>query len=261
VANEGSCITSSYGRVFDSNLQRSVDSLQEENILRRGGHRFGTRQDQTPSSYLVYGTITQEGGWSPSFVGVEVHTYGAASVYFRECTSAATIDELMGWWVYGAWRIALEVHALLGTSGPAHAAVLIDPAGISDPSLPRRRNSLVMALHGPFPLRPGGSKEEQSDWAQREAGARIAAVRADILRKSIGRAELAKLDVETDWTLAKEDVWNLVESSDRIPDEESWTPGKVQRRLYAGRPADPGTDAGCYAPRRGGPRRRTEGRG
>jgi hypothetical protein len=238
--------TSSYGRVFDSDFQRSLAQLQEGGILRRGGHRFDTHHDWTRSSYLVYGNITS-GSSVPSFIGVEVHTYGAVSVYFREYTKAATIDELVGWWIYGAWWMALEVQALLGTSGPAHAAILVDLAGVSD--LPvRQRPWLVTSLYGPFPLwsaksddeldpmraLAGGDEEkryyERYHWPMDAAETQIAFVRADLLRKSAGTDRLGEVDEERDWT-----------------------PWDVRSRLGHGRQTDP--------PRAGRPGRRTGRRG
>jgi hypothetical protein len=188
-----------YGRVFDSVFQRSVDQLQERNILRRDGHTFHTHHDWTRSSYLVHGNITRVGD-SSSFIGVEVHAYGAVTVYFREYTKAATLDDLLGWWINSAWWMGLEVHALLGTSGPAYAAVLVDLAGVSDIlpaepySIPPTWDSLVKSTHGPFLV--------EDHWHNRAAKT-LASVRADFLRESGGRRSPRKADEESAWDPSK----------------------------------------------------------
>ncbi len=213
----------SYGGVFSPDFQWGVRMLQEQQILRRGGHRFNGHQDWISDSYLVYGDIT-ETGYCSSFIGVEAHTYGAVSIYFREYTMDATLDEIVGWWIYGAWRIGLIVHALLGTTGPAHAAVMVDPAGISDLSVPDHE-SLVTAEHGPFPLWPGKGEDWYSlpdglqDWARDAAEADVAAIRADMRRESTG----------TDWRRRRHQERNLTD------EERNWTPLDVWDRLALGR--------------------------
>jgi hypothetical protein len=188
----------SYDRVFDPVFQRSVAQLQERNILRRGGHYFHTHEDRTRGSYLVYGSITDP-GHSSSFIGVEVHAYGAVGVYFREYTKAATLDELLGWWIYCAWWMGLEVHALLGTSGPAYAAVLVDLAGISDLSVPPTGGSLVTSIHGPFPLESGDDGQDARFYWNKRATETLASVRADLLRASGGRRLPGNTDEESAW--------------------------------------------------------------
>ena len=178
--------TSSYGRVFDSDFQDSVTQLQERGgILRRDGHYFHTRKEWTRSSYMVYGEITKGDLFTPSFIGVEVHDYGAVSVYFKEYTNNASIDELVGWWIFGALRMGLEIHALLGTSGPAHAAVLFEGAGVIDHSH-RGQGSL---LHGPFsllpPKREGEDEEERYDWPRIAARREIFPIGAHILGRAV----------------------------------------------------------------------------
>lgn len=188
----------SYDKVFDSDFQSSVAQLQERNILRRGGHVFHTHEDRTRGSYLVYGSITDP-GHSSSFIGVEVHTYGAVSVYFREYTTAATLDELLGWWIYCGWWMGLEVHALLGTSGPAYAAVLVDLTGVADLLAPSTGGSLVTSIDGPFPLESGDHGQDARYYWNKRATQALASVRADILRASGGRRLPGNADDENAW--------------------------------------------------------------
>jgi hypothetical protein len=182
----------SYDKVFDPDFQDSVALLQEQNNLRRAGHYFHDKHDRTRGSYLVYGEIT-DAGHSTSFIGVEVHDYGAVSVYFREYTKAATIDELVGFWINGAWWIGLQVHDLLGTSGPAYATVLVDVAEVSDLSVPPSGGSLVKLTYGPFSL-----EDDLHHWHERAAKT-LPSVRADILRESGGRRLPQNADEETAW--------------------------------------------------------------
>jgi hypothetical protein len=197
--------TASYGRVFDSNFQESVADLQERNILRPGGYQFERHEEWTHSSYLVYGELIQ-GSFTPSFVGVEAHAYGAVSVYFKEYTKAATIDELVGWWIFNSLWMGLEVHVRLGTTGPVHVAVLFDRAGVQD--MPDRVwSSPVVSLYGPFSLLPvkGDEDEEEDEWERyhwpKSAAIReIASVRAALLRESFGRRWAGDANEERDWT-------------------------------------------------------------
>ena len=213
----------SYRGVFNPDFQWEVRMLQERQILRRGGHSFDGHQDWTRDSYLVYGHITETGN-STSFIGVEAHTYGAVSVYFREYTMGGTLDEIVGWWIYGAWRIGLIVHALLGTTGPAHAAVMVDRAGVSDLSVPDQV-SPVRAEHGPFPLWTGKGEDLNSlhdglyDWARDAAEAGVAPIRADMRRNSTG----------TGWRRRGQQERNLTD------EERNWTPVDVWDRLALGR--------------------------
>jgi hypothetical protein len=190
--------TTSYGRVFDLDFQRSVALLQERNILRRGGHSFHTREAWTRSSYLVYGEIVQH-YMAASYIGVEVHDYGAVSVYFKEYTSDATLDEVVGWWVLGALWMALEVHTLLGTTGSVHAAVLFNDACLSDSSdkglrkLPRSpfysdyNIGLKWLLHGPFSLLPPEREDEDGEeryhWPWEAAARELIPIGTSILGK------------------------------------------------------------------------------
>jgi hypothetical protein len=212
----------SYGGVFSPDFQWAVRMLQEQQILRRGAHSFDTHQYWTRNSYLVYGDLT-EGGKCPSFIGVEAHTYGAVSVYFREYTVDATLDEMVGWWFYNAWRMALIVHGLLGTTGPAHAAMMVDSAGISDLSVPDYL-SLLTAEHGPLPLWPGKGEDWRSlhdalyKWASDSAEAGVVQVRAD-MRRSIGADRMRRGRPE----------------SDLVGEEHNWTPEDVWERLDLGR--------------------------
>jgi hypothetical protein len=217
--------TSIYGAIFDPEFQRSVTNFQEQNILRRGGHSFRAERDWSQSSYLVYGTITEDGS-SPSFIGVEANTYGAVTVYFREYTKASTIDELVAWWIFGALWMGFSVHALIGTSGPVHAAVLVDLANVSDISVPNER-SQVVSMHGPISLEPPESEDPGYDWGVGPALRLIGSVRADLLRQSTGKPWLRAVDEETNWTA-----------------------DKARRSIANGRPADPGTES------RGGEHRR-----
>jgi hypothetical protein len=214
----------SYGRVFDSVFQKSVAQLQERNILRRDGHKFQTHHDWTRSSYLVHGNIANP-GYSSSFIGVEVHAYGVVSVYFREYTKAATLDELVGWWIYSAWWMGLEVHALLGTSGPAYAAVLVDLAGISDRSVPPMGRSLVKSTHGPFPLESGDGQDAKFYWNKRAAET-LASVRADILEESIGTRLPGNADEDSAWT--PWDAWKRLAGgrSTGFPGKSRWWQGR-----------------------------------
>lgn len=189
-----------YGRIFDLGFRRSMTQLQEYGVLRRAGHSFHTERESTPFSYLVHGKIT-EGSSSTSLIGVEAHTYGAVTVYFREETKAATIDELLGWWIYGSMWMALAVHALLGTRGPAHAAVLVDLAGVADLPTPTS-GRLVTSLHGPFALEPPLVEDEDAAhrWARKPAEAPLTSIRADILQQSLGRRWVLDAGEEGEWT-------------------------------------------------------------
>lgn len=140
--------TSIYLGVFDPNFQTSVARLQEDPIFRRSGHTFHNNHSSTGISYLEYGEL-ERGDCYPMFVGVEANLYGAVSVYFREYTKAATIDELV-WWICRAWWMAMEVHWLLGTSGDGHLAVVSKSAVLSD--LPTDKSGHLELEHGPFPL-------------------------------------------------------------------------------------------------------------
>lgn len=217
-------------QVFDPEFQSSVAQLQERNILRRGGHTFRTQHDRTRGSYLVYGSITNT-GYSPSFIGVEVHPYGAVGVYFREYTKAATIDELLGWWIYGAWWMALEVLALLGTNGSAYAAVLVDLAGVSGVSglsVPRTGGSLVTSLNGPFPLEFGDERQDARFYWNKRATETLASVRADIVRASGGRPQPGNTDEESAW----KDAYERIGGGRFVgfPDQRRWW-----QRLWPGR--------------------------
>lgn len=193
-----------YALVFDAERQQEIDTLQERGILRRSGHTFHTQRQWSPTSYLVYGEIT-EGGYSSSFIGVEAHAYGAVSVYFREYIEAIPIDELIGWWLYTAWEMALEVHQLIGTTGPADVVALLDPNGVSGIKS-SGLDSPASFLHGPVSL----SNEETDPqmrriWAYRSAKAGIRSLRSEIVPTS---------------------------------DASQWNPDEVRQRLAYGRRTD-----------------------
>ena len=217
----------SYEKVFDPAFQRAVAQLQERNILRRGGHYFHTHEDRTRGSYLVYGSITEH-RHSSSFIGVEVHSYGAVGVYFREYTKAATIDELLGWWIYCAWWMGLEVLALLGASGPAYATVLVDIAGVSDLSVPPTGASLVASKHGPFPLEFGDDRQDARFYWTKRATETLASVRADLLRPSGERRPPENTDEESAWKDAYQRLGNgrVAESPAQRRWWQRWWPGR-----------------------------------
>ena len=198
--------TPCYSGVFDRELQDSVDLLQEGGILRRDGHYFSTKRDWTATSYRVYGDVTKRDKCT-YFIGVEPHVHGAVSVYFREYTTAATVDELAGWWILRAWRMALEVHLLLGTTGNGHLAVLFDAAKLSGP--PGRKSSLVEFGYGPFSLR-SDSKVDRNQLVVKG----VTSIRAAILH-----------GLDVDW---REDA----------AAGSRWSPSEVQTRLGTGRGKD-----------------------
>ena len=180
-------------------FQHSVARLQEQGILRRDGHSFNTREAWTRSSYLVYGEIVKH-YTTASYIGVEVHDYGAVSVYFKEYTSDVTLDEVVGWWVFGALWMALEIHTLLGTIGSVHATVLFNDACLSnssDKGLSKLSRSpfysdyvigLNWLLHGPFSLLPPEREDEDEEeryrWPREAAERELIPIGTSILGNS-----------------------------------------------------------------------------
>ena len=178
-----------YRRVFDQRVQTDVAWLQEEKTLRRDGHSFHRNETVMPSSYRVWGSITHS-MMASSLVGVEMHAQGAVSVYFREDVTTATVDELVAWWIFGAWTMALRVHMLLGVAGQVHASVAVDLDGVAEgrdrsrSRFGRRRDVQVMQF-GLVDL-PSAGRQEAFHLSTAAAEPYMPSVRNSILRQIHG---------------------------------------------------------------------------
>jgi hypothetical protein len=231
--------SSIYLGVFDPDFQDAVTQHQEDPIFRRDGFFFHDHRQTTDHSFLVYGDIMKY-EYCTSFIGVEAHLYGAVSVYFREYTKAATIDELVGWWILRAWWMALEVHWILGTVGDGHLAVLFNPSNLSD--IPAPKSARVQSEYGPFPLTNyapprswgwGAARSNESSKAKKFVKTKIASIRAEVLRELIG---------------------------DNVRADVTWTSSEVEERLGRGRALEPDKDSRRRARRIPWPGRRAGGR-
>lgn len=126
--------------IYDTMFQADVINLQEAKILRRDSHGFHTSTTHRPTSFHVHGPMSTGSNRTSCFISVDVHLNGAVSVYFRENYESGTLEDFVGWGVFGAWRIALQIHAYLGSTGQAHAHVVANQKGISNLPPVRRFN-------------------------------------------------------------------------------------------------------------------------
>lgn len=117
-------------RVFDSGFQAQLNRLQEANYLRRDGHQFHAENDWASESFLVHGRITGRG--PDSYVAVEATHLGSIGVYFRDDVLDRTLDEMLAYWVDGAWALALASMRTLGLFGNAFGATLQDHRGVPE---------------------------------------------------------------------------------------------------------------------------------
>lgn len=104
-------------RILSRPHQRRIKDIQEVKYIRRDGHAFASQEGWTPTSYRVYGLTSGSRGHSHHFV--ELTERGVITVFFAD-GSARTLDEIVAYWVKGAWELALACMASLGFEGHAY---------------------------------------------------------------------------------------------------------------------------------------------
>ena len=132
LANSEAGPSADYSGVFDPLFQSDLIELQEDKLLRRDGHSFQRNVTYLPTGFRVWGGI-QDGGARDAvrtFIGVEASRFGAVSVFFRDYQERPTADELVARWICRSWAMALQTHHLLGATGTATAAIIVNEPGV-----------------------------------------------------------------------------------------------------------------------------------
>jgi hypothetical protein len=192
----------SFPEVFDVDFQKRVALLQEHKIMRRDGHVFGTKRVRGHTSFQVWGKI-EHAVMVPSLISVETHLNGTVAIYFREDTDEAALDELVGWWVWGAWEMIQEIHDELRLPKVrAHVHVIASQGGLSDLKKPSTYDGPRPTIHfstGPIALSPVRDRTGmRTESANQTALDWMGKIRAGLAAEADPNDDRAK---SSDWTV------------------------------------------------------------
>ncbi len=214
-------------RIHDAGYQREIERLLEEKILRRDGHAIEQEREWEARAYTRGGVI-RHAVERDATVWVRSDTSGAVGVSFRERVEDGTIDELMAWWILGAWHMALACHYRLGGSGDYYVSLRLDGNGLKDVARPVE---LIEIARGPIALPRLGEAAWRDYWRLRLLAAeQIASVRRETLR-AVGRPSYENVLPKRD-----DDFWLPLEE-DATGEDDDWSPVDADRALglYMGR--------------------------
>jgi hypothetical protein len=204
-------------RIFDPVYHRLIDRyVDSTNVLRRDGHYVESlTEDVTASSYTVASKVTHFAE-PDAYIAIRSDGRGAVGVYFSETVVGATIDEVLAWWVTGAWQMALLLQAPLGSFDGYRTMLHLDARGLKDV----QRAEPIFVEYGPVPM-PDVVAESERDWLKflGPASMHIPAVRREVLR------DAGKVVYEN---VLRPDA---ASSSDVRAGEEAWSPLEVRNQL------------------------------
>lgn len=97
-------------------FEQFMFEVLESKHLRRDGHSYENEVQRTADYIRSYGKITHS-NQNPGYCDVRVYRDGSILVYFEEDTFDWSTEELLGWWAYGATRIAYRIMVYLELEG------------------------------------------------------------------------------------------------------------------------------------------------
>jgi hypothetical protein len=187
--------------IFSSEFQHTVTWLPESAYLRQAEASFRTETSKTFYSFRVYGNIVR-GEDIVSFISIEVHMNGSVSILFREYTSLCTLDEMLGWWLYGAIKLALEIQRRLICPDRINATFLF--SGLrSSPDYPES-GEIEFEFTDTEII---NTNKHPHYWAQDNTELILPKVRSEFLERTDSRIHTANRQHESEWSL------NLIQES------------------------------------------------
>lgn len=103
-------------RMFYGDFQDRFWSLTEVRWVRKDGQRFSNNFHSTPTTLVNEGTY-RKAGLPNAHYKVVVSIDGWISISFADESEDLNLDEVVSWWVYGSWMIAMQTFSLLGWRG------------------------------------------------------------------------------------------------------------------------------------------------
>jgi hypothetical protein len=125
-----------------------LSQFLQEKVLRRDGHEFSDNTSFEANAILISGPI-RHAGEPDALIAVRADASGTVGVYFQQAVTDGTVDELVAWWVLGAWTVATCALSLLNSAGRMYVGIEIDPAGLGVTSHDRQ---VIRLSRGPLPF-------------------------------------------------------------------------------------------------------------
>ena len=105
--------------MLDDTFQDLVHYLADSGHLPRSSEDLPQSRDYSETGFRIAGAVlkSRTGLFDST---IDVSAFGTVAVYFRARVRETSVDEFVGYWVFRCCALAVNIHALMGSTGIAH---------------------------------------------------------------------------------------------------------------------------------------------